>query len=193
MIKIGITGGIGSGKSVVSSVLAMEDIPVYKADDESKRLTDTSPVIREKLKTLIDESIYSNNKLDRQRLASLIFNDEVLLQKVNDVIHPEVKNDFKRWAVKQTAKYCALESAILIESRFEKEVDVVLMVCAPVELRLSRIRLRDGLTEMDILKRMSHQLPDDVKRKQADYVIINDDVQPVIPQIEHFIRYLSKI
>ena len=97
MIKIGITGGIGSGKSVVSTLLAQEGIPVYKADDESKRLTDTSPVIHHALKALIDDSIFINDKLDRQRLADLIFNDEHLLKKVNEIIHPIVKQDFIKW------------------------------------------------------------------------------------------------
>ena len=190
-IKIGITGGIGSGKSVISNLLTMEGIPVYKADDESKRLTDTSPVIRKKLIALIDDSIFTHNKLDRQRLATLIFNDEALLKKVNGIIHPEVREDFRQWVARQASTpsmCCALESAILFESNFEKEVDVILMVFAPVELRLKRVRLRDGISEAEILKRMSNQMPDDLKREKADYVIINDDIQPVIPQVEHFIK-----
>ena len=191
MIKIGITGGIGSGKSVVSNLLSLEGIPIYRADDESKHLTDTSPVIRKKLISLIDDSLFINDKLDRQRLAALIFNDETLLKKVNEIIHPEVKNDFLHWVARQASscnkrKYCALESAILFESNFEKEVDVVLMVYAPVELRLKRVRLRDGTSEEEILKRMRSQLPDDLKRAKADFVIINDDLQPLIPQVERF-------
>ena len=199
MIKIGITGGIGSGKSVISTLLTMEGIPVYKADDESKRLTDTSPVVRKKLMALIDDSIFTHDKLDRQRLATLIFNDEALLKKVNGIIHPEVKDDFRQWVAKLPSAgadaklpsmFCALESAILFESNFEKEVDVILMVFAPVALRLKRVRLRDGVSEAEILKRMSNQMPDDLKREKADYVIINDDIQPVIPQVERFMKFL---
>ena len=193
MIKIGITGGIGSGKSVVSSLLELEGIPVYLADDAGKRLADTSPVIRKKLLALTDDAIYLNDKLDRQRLASLIFSDESLLKKVNEIIHPVVGNDFEEWITKQTAKHCALESAILYESQFDKEVDFVLMVYAPVELRLTRAMLRDGVSEAEILKRMNRQMPDDLKRKQADYVIINDGIQPVIPQIEEFVKILATI
>ena len=186
MIKIGITGGIGSGKSVVSSLLIMDGIPAYRADDESKLLADTSPVIRKKLVALIDGSIYLNDKLDRQRLAALIFNDETVLKKVNSIIHPEVKDDFQRWVTNQTSNCCAIESAILFESNFEKEVDAVLMVYAPVELRLKRVLLRDNVSEKEVLKRMSNQMPDDIKREKADYVIVNDDIHPVIPQVERF-------
>ncbi|MDR2914731.1 MAG: dephospho-CoA kinase [Tannerella sp.] len=192
MIKIGITGGIGSGKSVVSSLFTLAGIPVYVADDESKRLTDTSPVIRKKLKELFGDDIYVKDKLDRKRLASLIFSDEVLLKKVNGIIHPVVRKDFKEWAVKQTSKRCAMESAILYESGLDKDMDVVLMVYAPVELRLTRAMLRDGVSEADIMKRMNRQMPDELKRKQADFVIINNDVQPLIPQVDRFIKLLPK-
>ena len=190
MIKIGITGGIGSGKTVLSSLLALEGIPVYCADDESKRLTDTSPIIREQLKALIDNTLYVNDKLDRRRLASLIFEDETLLKKVNSIIHPVVGKDFRAWVAQQTSNRCALESAILFESGFDKEVDVVLMVYAPVELRLTRAMMRDHVQEAEIINRMNRQSPDDLKRKKADFVIINDGVQPLIPQVEQFIRSL---
>ena len=188
MIKIGITGGLGSGKSVVSSLLAIAGIPVYIADDESKYLTDTSPEIRKKLKAMFGDDIYLDDKLDSKRLASLIFADAELLKKVNNIIHPIVRKGFQRWASEQTTKCCAIESAILYESGFDNEVDIVMMVYAPVELRLSRAMKRDGVTEADIMKRMNRQMPDALKRKQADFVIINDDVQALIPQVEQFLQ-----
>ena len=190
MIKIGITGGIGSGKSVVSDLLELEGIPIYRADDESKRLTDTSPVVRNKLIALIDDRIYINDTLDRQRLAGLIFDDEGLLKKVNDIIHPVVLHDFQQWVTKQTSNFCALESAILFESNFEKEVDTILMVYASVELRLKRVRLRDGVSEAEVLKRMNNQLPNELKRERADFVIINDEIRPIIPQVERFCSFV---
>ena len=192
MIRIGVTGGIGSGKSVVSSLLAMAGIPVYVADDESKNLTETSPEIQDKLKTLFGDDIYLNGNLDRKRLASLIFADEALLKKVNDIIHPVVREDFQRWVSKQSVKRCGMESAILFESGLDKDVDVVLSVYAPVELRLSRTMSRDGVTEADVIKRMNRQMPDALKRKQADFVIVNDDVQALMPQIEQFLKILPK-
>ena len=192
MIKIGITGGIGSGKSVVSSLFTLAGIPVYVAYDESKRLTNTSPVIRKKLKGLLGDDIYVKDKLDRKKLASFIFSDEVLLKKVNGIIHPVVRENFKEWAAKQNSKCCVMESAILYESGLDKDMDVVLMVYAPVELRLTRAMLRDGASEADIMKRMNRQMPDELKRNQADFVIINNGVQSLIPQVDQFIKSLSK-
>jgi len=190
MIKIGITGGIGSGKTVVSTLLAMDGIPVYCADDESKRLTDTSPIIREQLTALMDDAIYINDRLDRRRLAARIFEDETLLKKVNGIIHPVVGQDFRAWVAQQTSDLCALESAILFESGFDNEVDVVLMVYAPVELRMTRAMMRDDAQEAEIMNRMNRQSSDDLKREMADFVIINDGVQPLIPQVEQFITSL---
>ena len=192
MIKIGITGGIGSGKSVVSALLSQAGIPVYVADDESKKLTKTSPIIQKKLKALIGDDIYIDDKLDGKRLASLIFSDEEMLKKVNSIIHPVVRQDFKKWMLMQHSKNCAMESAILYESGFDKDVDIVITVYAPVELRLTRVMQRDGATEADIMKRMNRQMPDALKREQADFVIVNDDVQAMIPQIEQFLKNLPK-
>lgn len=190
MIKIGITGGIGSGKSLVSSLFRMNKIPVYTADTESKRLSDTSPVIRKKLIRLFGDDIYKNDRLDRKRLASFIFSDEQALKKVNDIIHPVVRKDFQVWEKQQKGKICAIESAILFESGFDKTVDVVLLVYAPVELRLTRAMKRDGATEADIMKRMNRQIPEELKREQSDYIIVNDDVQALIPQVDRFLKQL---
>ena len=192
MIKIGITGGIGSGKSVVSSLLRMNKIPVYVADTESKRLSDTSPVIRKKLVDLFGNDIYVNDMLDRKRLASFVFSNEHVLKKVNEIIHPVVKKDFQTWEKQQKGTMCAIESAILFESGFDKTVDMVLLVYAPVELRLTRAMVRDGATEADIMKRMNRQIPEELKRKKADYVIVNDDVQALIPQLDRFLKLLAK-
>ena len=191
MIKIGVTGGLGSGKSVVSALLNVSGIPVYVADDESKALTDTFLVIREKLNELFGDDIYPDGKLDRKRLASLIFSDDVVLKKVNDIIHPVVRTDFCEWILKQKSEICAIESAILYESGFDYDVDVVIMVYAPVELRLSRAMKRDGATESEIMRRMNRQMPDAFKREKADFVIINDDVQPLIPQVDRILNQLT--
>jgi len=191
MIKIGITGGLGSGKSVVSALLDMSGIPVYIADNESKELADTSPVIQMELKKLLGDDIYSDGKLERKQLASLIFGDDVILKKVNDIIHPVVRKNFDEWVLMQESKICAIESAILYESGFDYDVDVVIMVYAPVELRLTRAMNRDSATEAEIMKRMNRQMPDAFKREKADFVIINDDVQPLIPQVDEILKQLS--
>ncbi|MDR1525954.1 MAG: dephospho-CoA kinase [Tannerella sp.] len=190
MIKIGITGGIGSGKTVISSLIAMNGIPVYMADTESKRLSDTSPVIRRKLMALFGNDLYVNDRLDRKRLASIIFSDAKALEKVNEIIHPVVKKDFQAWTKQQKSSVCAIESAILFETGFDKIVDIKLLVYAPVGLRLARVMERDGATEADIMKRMNRQMPDELKRKQADFVIINDEVDALLPQIDRFLKLL---
>lgn len=130
MIKIGITGGIGSGKSVVASLLALSGVPVYIADEESKWLTNNSPVIREKLTALFGPEIYTNEGLNKKLLASHIFNNPEQLQQVNQIIHPEVNRHFSAWVERQTSPLCAIESAILFESGFYKVVDISLMVYA---------------------------------------------------------------
>ena len=191
MIKIGITGGLGSGKSIVSSLLTIAGIPVYVADKEGAILSNISPVIQKKLKELLGDDIYIDGRLNREWLASLIFTNEILLKKVNGIIHPVVREDFKGWVLNQESEYCAIESAILYESGFDRDVDVVLMVDAPVELRLSRAMKRDGATEAEIMRRMNRQMSDSLKREQANFVIVNDDVHALIPQVENFLIKLK--
>ena len=147
MIRIGITGGIGSGKSVVASLLSVYNIPVYIADDESKKLTDTSELIKGKLVSLFGNDIYNNNGLDRKLLAKHIFGNKEMLTKVNSIIHPEVNKHFNCWAESQKTKACVIESAILFESGFDKTVDVKLMVYAPKDIRIQRAIMRDGHQE----------------------------------------------
>lgn len=183
MIKIGITGGIGSGKSVVASLLELSGIPVYIADTESKRLTASSPVIREKLIALFGESLYTAEGLDKKQLASLIFGNPERLKQVNAIIHPEVNRHFLAWADKQTTPICGIESAILFESGFNRVVDVTLMVYAPLEVRIQRALERDAVTREEIVRRINSQLPDEEKKEKSDYVIYNDGKQALLPQI----------
>ena len=191
MIRVGLTGGIGSGKSVVTSLLALYGMPIYIADAESKRLLKFSPLLREQLTALLGRSVYDDKGLNHRLMASLIFNDAKLLEQVNAVIHPAVACHFSSWAKRQTTTCVVLESAILFESNFNHLVDVCLLVYAPRELRIKRVMARDGLTEKEIWQRMQHQIPDEEKMKRADYVIYNDDKQPLIPQIERW-YYLNE-
>lgn len=191
MIRIGLTGGIGSGKSVVASLLQTYGIPVYIADLESKKLLQTSTVIREQLIILLGETIYDGNILNRKRMASLIFNDAQLLKKVNNIIHPEVASHFNTWVKQQNTEFSVLESAILFESGFNHHVDISLTVYTPIELRIKRTVMRDGMTETEVLQRIKNQLPDDKKKEYADYVINNDENQALIPQIEKILTSLT--
>lgn len=187
MIKIGITGGIGSGKTVVASLLNLYGIPVYVADTESKRLTDTSPVIKEKLTALFGENLYTEKGLNKPLLASYIFNNAEYLQQVNAIIHPEVRRHFSEWAKAQIGNVCAIESAILFESGFDKVVDKSLMVYAPLDIRIQRAISRDNTRREEIIRRIDNQLPDETKRDRSDYVIYNDGQQALLPQINKFL------
>lgn len=190
MIRIGITGGIGSGKSVVASLLRLSGVPVYIADKESKRLTCESAFIRERLTALLGANLYPEGKLDTRMLASYIFNDPERRRQVNGIIHPEVRRDFQTWAARQTAPLCAIESAILFESAFDREVDASLMVYAPRTIRVERAIRRDCASREEIERRIRSQMPDEEKRDKADFVILNDRRQALIPQVEALIKRL---
>ena len=190
MIKIGITGGIGSGKSVIASLLELSGVPVYIADTESKQLTETSPVIREKLTALFGETLYTAEGLDKKQLASHIFGNPEWLKEVNAIIHPEVNRHFQAWADKQNTPLCAIESAILFESGFNRAVDVSLMVYAPMEVRIRRVLERDAASREEVIRRIGSQLPDEVKKEKSDYVIFNDGKQALLPQVTAFLEKL---
>jgi dephospho-CoA kinase len=190
MTTIGLTGGIGSGKSTVASLFIAYGIPVYMADDASKRLVNTSPCLRSQLTDLLGHDIYGREGLNRRMMASLIFNDTHLLEKVNALIHPEVATDFDRWLARQTERYAVLESAILFESGFDRKVDIRLAVYAPEALRIQRVIAREQASEAEVRQRMNNQLPDELKIKSADYVIFNDGKQALIPQMENFLARL---
>lgn len=193
MIKIGITGGIGSGKSVVAQLLSVYGIPVYIADDESKKLTNTSPLIREQLTHLFGPDIYNANGLNKTMLAKAIFGNKDLLQQVNHIIHPEVNRHFLAWCEqKNTYQCCAIESAILFESGFNKIVDVSLLVYAPFEIRIQRALQRDHSSEEALRKRIESQISDEEKRSWVDYTITNDGKQALIPQVEKFLDQLYR-
>lgn len=192
MIKIGITGGIGSGKSVVATLLRLYGIPVYIADEESKRLTNSSPVIRRALVDLVGEAVYdADGKLDKPRLANFIFGQPEHLARVNAIIHPEVNRDFLDWSERQEKAFCAIESAILFESGFDRIVDVKLMVLAPLEIRLERAIARDHASHEALERRIKSQMADEEKASRSDFVIHNDGRQALIPQVENFIGWLK--
>lgn len=192
MVKIGITGGIGSGKSVVATLLRLYGIPVYIADEESKRLTNSSPVIRRALVDLVGEAVYdADGKLDKPRLANFIFGQPEHLARVNAIIHPEVNRDFLDWCERQEKAFCAIESAILFESGFDRIVDVKLMVLAPLEIRLERAIARDHASREALERRIKSQMADEEKASRSDFVIHNDGRQALIPQVENFIGWLK--
>lgn len=192
MIKIGLTGGIGSGKSVIANLLQTYDMVIYTADLESKKLLENSSSIQKQLTSLLGNDIYKTSGLDRKLMASLIFNNPLLLEKVNAIVHPEVALHFKAWAEKQNAQFVVLESAILFESDFNQLMDITILVYAPQEERVRRAIIRDKTTEAEVLRRIKNQQPDEIKKELADFIIYNEGTQALLPQVEVFLNYIAK-
>lgn len=192
-IKIGITGGIGSGKSVVSRLLEIMGVPVYISDVETKLLMVSDSFIRQELVALLGEEVYVDGVLNKPLLASYLFGNPEHAKQINSIVHPRVKDDFRRWAqCRSDYSTVGIESAILIEAGFSGEVDVIVMVYAPEEVRILRAVRRDGSSRELIEKRIRSQMSDEEKRGKADIVIVNDGETPLIPQVLDFIDSLSK-
>lgn len=192
MIKLGITGGIGSGKSTVSSILSLFGIPVYMADVESKRLVNTSSVIREKLIREFGVQLFDGSVLNRELLASHIFSDRAKLELVNKIIHPEVEKDFKKWCKKNSNfPIIAQEAAILFESGFNRLMDKTITVYTCLEMRIERVMTRDNISKEKVMERINSQMPDEQKVKLSDFVIINDETQSLIEQTVALLQKLG--
>lgn len=185
MLKIGITGGIGSGKSTVCRVFELLGIPVYSADDEAKKILDANPTVKEQLLLLFGMGILDERKLiDRKKLAALVFDNKEKLQQLNNIVHPAVGLHFEKWLdANSNAPYIIKEAAILFESGAYKAVDKVITVTAPVELKIERVMQRDKASRQQVEQRMANQLSDEDKIKRSDFVIYNDEQQLVIPQV----------
>lgn len=181
---VGITGGIGSGKSVVSRLLNMLGYPVYDSDSKAKRLNDTDEEVKRALTLAFGSDLYENGLLNRSKLASLIFQSDSNRQLVNAIIHPAVKRDFLRWAEAQNSDIVFLEAAILYESGFDAFMNKVVAVAAPEQVRIQRAMQRDNATEQQIVNRLRTQMSQDVLESKADFVVVNDGIQPLLPQIE---------
>lgn len=192
-IKIGITGGIGSGKSVVSQLLEIMGIPIYDSDTEAKRIIHTHPDVRKELCGLVGNELFQNNELDRQLLAAYLFGQPEHARQVNQIVHPKVKEDFRQWAsLFSPNKIVGIESAILLEAGFKEEVDSIIMVYAPLEVRIERAIKRDHAAREQIIKRIEAQMSDEAKRGQADFILLNDGKTALIPQVLRLISLLSK-
>ena len=183
MKVIGLTGGIGSGKTTVSNMFKDLGVPVYIADVEAKKLMNTSKVIKRQLIKLFGSKAYENNQLNRDYIASMIFNDDALLEKMNAVIHPKVAKHFQQWLQKQTSKYVIKEAAIIFEHNMQSQYDAIITVIADKEERINRLIKRDNTTMDKILSIMKHQLTDDEKVKMSDFVIVNDYLEHTKEQV----------
>jgi dephospho-CoA kinase len=184
MLRIGVTGGIGSGKTTVCRLFEGRGVPVYYADAEAKRLMTDDAELRQRIERRYGEDLYADGWLNRRRLASIIFNDKKELTRVNGWVHPAVAKDFERWSLSQTAPYVLEESAIIFECGMEGRFDGVVLVTAPEAVRISRVCLRDGVAPEAVRARLSNQWQEDRKRLLADYVIDNDHEEELPMHVE---------
>jgi len=182
-VMIGLTGGIGSGKSVVAKVFATLGIPVFNADEEAKRIMQTSTEIKTKLIEQFGTDIYNAHGLDKEKLASIVFNDSFQLQLLNAIVHPVTIQAAKDWAAKQTSPYVIKEAALIFESGAADGLLKVIGVTAPLSIRIHRVMQRDGITKDQVDARMRNQISDTIKMRLCDYVIENNNQQMVIPQV----------
>ncbi len=184
MQKVGLTGNIGSGKSLVARIFKSFDIPVFEADKEAKAIL-YSPEVSKKVIQVFGHEILTDDSIDNKKLANLAFNDPALLQQLNNIIHPAVRQKFKHWAELQTNKpYIIYEAAILFESGQYKELDKIITVFADPETRIQRVMLRDGVPRELVLERIKNQWPDAKKNALADFVIFNNGKEFLITQAE---------
>lgn len=182
-LKIGITGGIGSGKTFICRLFEALGIPVYNADEEAKRLMNTDIRLKEKLIAQFGEATYKDGLLDRAFLANMVFSDKNKLELLNSIVHPVVIQEAKDWAERQTTRYSLKEAALLFESGSYKEQDYTILVTAPMDIRIQRVIERDGATEQQVQERINKQLSDEEKLQLADFVIVNDGITPLLPQV----------
>ncbi|MEI9956763.1 MAG: dephospho-CoA kinase [Ferruginibacter sp.] len=191
MIKIGITGGIGSGKSTVAKVFEVLGIPVYYADDAGKRLMNENVELKEQVKKLFGEDAYKNDLLDRKYLAEIVFKSPEKLALLNSIVHPATIVDAENWMLRQTTHYAIKEAAIIFESGAQEFLDYVIGVYAPAPLRIQRTMHRDGITRDEVIARMDKQLDETIKMRLCDFVIVNDEQQLLIPQVVALHQKLS--
>jgi dephospho-CoA kinase len=186
MFKVGITGNIGSGKTTVCKVFEVLGIPVFYADDEAKKVMVNDTILIDGIKQAFgDVSYFEDGTLNRKHISGIVFNDPLQLEKLNSLVHPAVFRAFDNWIIKidSNVPYVLKEAAILFESGSHKDCDRTIMVSAPLETRLQRVTRRDGITAEEATKRDARQFAENVKRRMADDVILNDDTELVIPQV----------
>jgi dephospho-CoA kinase len=183
VIKLGITGGIGSGKTTVCRVFNVLGIPVFSADPAARQIMENDEGIIRRINSIAGKNLYVNGSLDRMELATLIFNDQSLLKKINSLIHPIVLDNFNRWEKVQNTPYVIMEAAILFESGASKLVDKIATVVAPLEERVDRVICRNRLSRDQVMDRIRNQMDDETRIKLSDFVIHNSENDMIIPVI----------
>jgi len=193
MLKVGLTGNIGSGKSTVARIFEILEVPVFYADVHGKMMFQ-KPEIQQKIKVLFGAEVFDDGSINRQKLAKIVFSESEKLKQLNAIIHPAVSSAFETSAKAfSNHPYIIYEAAIMMESGSYKNMDKIIVVTADKDLRLSRVTQRDGTTSEDVLKRMENQWPEEKKLQFADYVINNNQNQMLIPQVLNIHRQLIEL
>jgi len=183
MIKIGLTGGIGSGKSTVAQVFEVLGIPVFYADIETRKMMNEDEGLKELIIKNFGTNSYKDGSLDRSYIASIVFNDPEKLELLNSLTHPAIKRNGEEWMQQQTTPYAIHEAALIFEAGVSERLDYVIGVNAPQALRIKRVMERDNVTRDEVLKRISRQIEEDIKMKLCDFIIYNDEHKLIVPQV----------
>ncbi len=191
-LKIGLTGGMGSGKTTVAKIFELLNVPVYYADEASKRLYHTNAELKAAIKKEFGDDVYENEVLNKSKLAEIVFASEEKLKLLNALAHPPTIHDAAEWMQKQTAPYIIKEAALLFESGSNKNLDYVIGVYAPEALRIKRVMERDGTTEEQVRHRMNRQMNEEEKMKRCDFIITNDEKELLLPQVLNLNKILSQ-
>ena len=183
MKKIGLTGGIGAGKTFVASIFQKMGIDVFSADIYAKRCMQESKELKDVIVQCFGADIYKNGGLQKQKLAEIVFSDSEKLNVLNKLVHPFVQIEFEKWCKIQTSSFLLKEAAILFESDSHKNLDAIICVSAPLQIRIERVMQRDRCSEQAVLKRIANQMPEEEKEHLSDFVIVNDSKEKLLPQI----------
>ncbi|MBQ4821163.1 dephospho-CoA kinase [Aquimarina sp. MMG016] len=191
MVIVGLTGGIGSGKSTIAKMFKQLGVSVYIADKEAKKLMNDDESIKKQIKALLGKEAYSKEELNRAYIASKVFNDKSLLEKLNSIVHPAVEKHFRNWVSLQQGEYVIKEAAILFENDGYKHCDYTILVTAPEEIRIDRVLKRDHTTREEVLSRIKNQWDDMQKIPLADFVIHNNNLEETENQVGKIHRKIS--
>ena len=188
---IGLTGGIGSGKTTIANYFKSKGIPVYIADEEARKITDT-PEVLDAIKNIFGEEVFDHNQLNRKKIAEIVFDNPQKLQQLNAIIHPAVKKNFEMWINQHANKpFIIKETAILFESGSYKDCDIIITVVVPFEVRINRVMQRDNISRETVLKRINQQWTDDQKIERSTYIIDNLDLESAKGQVDKILKILK--
>ena len=194
MLKVGLTGGIGAGKTTISTIFKILGVPVFDADKEAKIIMNNSNEIKEELIKIFGKEVYKENVLNKKYLANIVFNDKEKLKVLNSIVHPITIQAFDDWSAHQNSSYVIKEAALLFESGSNKDLDYTIGVFAPKELRIKRVQNRDNISSIDVEKRIHNQMDEEAVKKFCDFIFINDEQQMILPQaiaLHHHILMLK--